>query len=64
MSSKTQESMTSDDGTVKGEGKMRGKGKTAPSTKENGDEKRVMHNLELDSGQEVVRFRRRWWQLW
>jgi hypothetical protein len=56
--------MTSDDGTVKGEGKMRGKGKTAPSTKENGDEKRVMHNLELDSGQEVVRFRRRWWQLW
>ncbi|KAJ7866783.1 ABC protein [Mycena olivaceomarginata] len=60
MSSETQKSMTSDDGTVKGEGK----GKTAPSTKENGNEKRVTHNLELDSGQEVVRFRRRWWQLW
>ncbi|KAJ6537690.1 P-loop containing nucleoside triphosphate hydrolase protein [Mycena capillaripes] len=64
MSSETQESTISDDGMVKGEGTMRGKGKTAPSTKENGDDKKVTRNLEFDFGQEVVRFRRRWWQLW
>ncbi|KAJ7477714.1 ABC protein [Mycena latifolia] len=56
MSSETHESTTPDDGTVKG-------GKTAPSTKENGNDTRT-RNLEFDFGEEVVRFRRRWWQLW
>ncbi|KAF7349832.1 ABC protein [Mycena venus] len=64
MSSQTHESTTSDDGTMEGEGTVRGKGKTAASTKENGDDKGVTRNLEFDYGEEVVRFRRRWWQLW
>ncbi|KAF7342738.1 ABC protein [Mycena sanguinolenta] len=58
MRSETQEFTASDDGTMKGEGK------TTPSTKENGDDGRVNRNLELDFGQEIVRFRQRWWQLW
>ncbi|KAJ6475599.1 ABC protein [Mycena sanguinolenta] len=58
MSSEMQELPSSDDGTVKEECK------TMPSTTENGLDWRVPRNLELDFGQEIVRFRQRWWQLW
>ncbi|KAF8175919.1 P-loop containing nucleoside triphosphate hydrolase protein [Mycena galopus ATCC 62051] len=59
MSSQTHDSRSSDtdeEGTVKGDGTIKEK------KGENGEGRKV--KVDLDAGKEVVRFRRRWFQLW
>ncbi|KAJ6471750.1 ABC protein [Mycena vitilis] len=50
---------SSNDGTIKGNGTLKG----VKSEEEKEKDERA-HNLDLDVGNEHVRFRQRWWQLW
>ncbi|KAJ7852235.1 ABC protein [Mycena leptocephala] len=60
MTTTTRESSShSDDGTVEGDEKAKGNinGQTA-------EKEKARDNLQLDSGEEHVRFRQKWWHLW
>jgi hypothetical protein len=45
-------------------GTLRGKGGADGKTLEKEKDVGGVRNVQLDFGDEVVRFRRRWWQLW